>query len=271
MITIKAFREKLKIRAKRLMTKSNRNVLCELTRAYFKITDHNSILGVFWSFIGPIALLAVMYLIFKSYFGKGIHAYPLYLLIGVISVNFFVTATTYIVRIFYINRDFTLNAMICRETIILSNVAIFSYKFLIELGCCFVLSIFYHLFTWHSLLLIVPLFIAYVALIIGVSFIFSILYCFARDVEHIWMFITRLLFFATPIFYLPDKLSPLAYKFIYFCNPLTPFLISFRQLIMGQPNISMHTYFYCLSLSLGFIIIGCCVFLVFENTAMERI
>lgn len=270
MIMTNAHLEKVKTRFAKLFTKSNWNLICELTRANFKVTDHNSILGFFWSLINPILLLLVLYFLFKARFGQGIRAYPLYLLVGIASVNFFVIATTYMIKIFFIQRDFALNAMVPRESFIVSNLSIHAYKFVIELIVCLVLSIFYGIFNLKYFLLLLPLLVSYIGLVLGIGLILSLLYCFARDIEHIWTIIARVFFFATPIFYTLNSILPWSRRLIYWGNPLTPFLISFRQVIMKGGNFHLFTYLYSLLLGIGFFVLGYCFFIVFENIAMER-
>ena len=115
-------------RLKKFFDKENLNVLLELTRANIKVTDHQSIFGVLWSLLGPLALLFVMFLIFRDRFGHDQPAYLLYLLIGIVCVNFFVTTTMYLVRILAVNREFLLNAMVMRESFVLSHLFVFSYN-----------------------------------------------------------------------------------------------------------------------------------------------
>lgn len=264
------FLRKLKARADRLFAKPNWNLLVELVRANFKVRDHNSILGVFWSLLGPAALLVIMYLVFRMRFGQGVKTYPLYLLIGIVFISFFITATTYIIKIFLTNRDVVLNSTVPREILIVSDLLIHAYKFIIELALCWVLSIFYGVFAWKSFLLLLPLLIAYIALVLGVSLIISLGYCFARDIEHIWTIVSRLLFFATPIFYPLDSVSPLVRKVIYWGNPLTPFLISFQEVFMGMGSVNLFVYLHSLLLGGVFFIFGYGAFIILENMAVER-
>lgn len=262
------FWEKLKSRTDRLFTRHNWNILRELIHANFKVDDHNSVLGVLWSLIGPIALSIVMYFVFRTRFGQEVYVYPLYILVGVASVSFFVTATTYMIKVFLTNREFILNSMILRESIIISRLFIHTYKFIIELILCLLVSICCGVFKLKLLLLILPLLLAYIALVLGVSLILALLFCFARDIEHIWMLTSRLLFFVTPIFYTLNSLSLWARKIIYFANPLTPFLISFRGVFMGSINIP--TYIYSLVWGGAFFVLGYGAFIIFENVAAER-
>lgn len=264
------FLKRLKLKINRLFTRPNWYLLVELTRANFKAGDHNSFLGIFWSFLGPVALLVVMYSVFRIRFGDGVKAYPLYLLIGIVFISFFITTTTYTIKIFFINRDAILNSTVPREILILSNFFIHVYKFVIELGFCWLISIAYSIFTWKSFLLLFPLLIAYIAFVLGVGLIILLVYCFARDIEHIWMIASRLLLFTTPIFYSLDSISPWTRKLIYWCNPLTPFLISFQEVFMGKGRMTMLTYAHSLLLGGVFFILGYSAFMLLENMAVER-
>ena len=260
---------RLKKRIHRLFTRANWDMLTELARANFKVQDHNSLLGVFWSLLGPIVTSVVLYFIFRTRFGQGIREYPLYLLAGVICVNFFATATSYMVNIFFENRDFVLNSMVPRETILLSALATHIYKFLIDLVLCLGLSIFYGVFTWKIFLLVGPLVIAFIAFVLGINMIISLLFCFAGDVQHIWLLMTRLFYFITPVFYTLDSLHPVTRNLIYFGNPLTPFVISFQNIFMGQfaPAVYAH------SLLVGLVVFtfGYGAFIIIENMAVEEV
>jgi len=263
-------RSKLKFKIAKFLTKSNRNLLVELIRAGFKDSDYHSVLGFFWSFLNPCVLLFVMFFVFKSRFGHGIEAYPLYILLGIVFVGFMTTATNYAGKVFLNNRDFVLNSPVFRENLIISTLAIHVYKFSVELICCGAVSALYGFFSWKSMLLFLPLFIAYIAFTLGIIMVLSILYCFARDIEHIWTLLSRVFLFVTPIFYALPQVSPFARGMIYFGNPITPFLISMRQLFIGGEPLSWLVYTHSLLIGTVFFIVGYSIFIVFENIALER-
>lgn len=260
--------DRLKVKADRIFTKSNGNTLMELIRANLKVRDYNSILGIFWSLLGPVVTLVILYFIFRTSFGPNIKAYPLYILVGVVCTNFFITATAYTVNIFFINREIILNSTVPRETIVASALAIHIYKFIIDLFLCFIVSIFYGCLTWKFFLLILPLLTAFIAFVAGINMILSLLYCLAGDVEHIWMLATRLLYFATPIFYSLNSIPSTARKLIYFGNPLSPFVISFQNIFIGNVNILL--YLYNILMGIVFFIFGYRIFMLIENTAVEQ-
>lgn len=256
-------------RLQRLFSKSNRNLIVELTRATLKASDHNSFLGVLWSLIGPAVTLAVLYFIFRDRIGAAIQDYPLYLLIGIVCVNYFLAATTYAMRVFSLNRDLVLNSTIPREDLMLSNLFINTYKFLIEVAICVGLCLYFGLCTMGALLWLIPLVAGYIGFVLGVGFIFALIYCFVSDVEHIWNLVSRLLFFITPVFFSINNISPLAKHVIYWANPLTPIVISFHEILLGG-SFSLGNYMYSLAVSFGFLLLGYAVFLRGEQAAMER-
>ena len=197
-------------RLRALFNRSNRNLLSELIRANFKAVDYNSLLGISWSFIGPAAMLLMLYLIFNRNFGADIPAYPLYLLIGVVCVNFFVTVTSDMTGILLNNREIILNSTIPEEILLVSNLYVHVHKFVIELAVCLILSGLCGFFSWSTAILLIPLLISYAAFVFSIGFMLSLAFCFVRDVQHLWTLISRLIFFATPVFYSLDAVSPWA-------------------------------------------------------------
>lgn len=253
------------------VSKEKLNLIRELVRADFKITDRTTILGIVWSLVGPIAMLLVMYFVFCGIFKQNIKAYPLYLLIGIACVNFFLTTTTYLLKIFSVNREMVLNSMVPSEVLVLSKVLVLSDKFFIELLLCVALSVFYGLFSLKHMLLLLPLIIGYFAFIFGVGLILAIVFCFIMDIEHVWMIISRFLMFATPIFYSLNQLSPAAQKILYWGNPLSSFLISFRQILMYEGAINLMNYSYSILSGVISFILGYFIFYSLKHSAFERI
>ncbi|HTZ11383.1 MAG TPA: ABC transporter permease [Candidatus Margulisiibacteriota bacterium] len=262
--------KKLKVRTMRLFARGNRRLMVELVWAELKLADQNSILGFLWSCLNPVLMLLIMYFIFKFSFSQKIPAYPLYLLVGIACVNFFIATTTYSTKVFSINRDFILNTTVPREMVVLSRLFVHTYKFIIELALCLILSFVYGVFSGGQIFLLLPLLLSYMALILSFSFLLSLLYCFVRDIEHIWMLLSRLFLFVTPIFYKLESVSLLFRNFIYWANPITPYVISFHEIIIKGGNLNLYNYLYALVLGLALLILSYSIFLAIENFALER-
>jgi len=237
-------------------TRHNWYLLKELIRARFKCDDRNSALGLLWSLLDPAAMLAVMYFIFRTRFGQGVTYYPLHLLWGIILVDFFVATISKVTFSLLESREMLLNVHIPPQNIIIVDIFMSLYKFLIEIVVCLALSIYFTHPSLSAVLMLVPVLFFYIVMVVGASFVISILTCLASDISHIWSLCSRFFYIITPVFYSIDSISPLARKAVYHLNPLTPFLLSFQNILLGQGRIDGFTYLYCILLGSSFFIFG---------------
>ena len=72
-----------------------RSILFNFAVTDIKIRYRNSILGVLWSVIEPLLMLAVLFFVFSTIFKFEIANFPIYLLLGIIVYNCFKNATTF--------------------------------------------------------------------------------------------------------------------------------------------------------------------------------
>jgi ABC-type polysaccharide/polyol phosphate export permease len=263
------FLTRLRVRSRRLISRSNWRLLVELVRAEHKVGEYSSALGLLWSLLGPGAMLLVMYSVFSKNLGVGVESYPLYLLLGVVVVSFFLMVTRQLTAVFAANAELLVNATASREMVVLSKLAVHVYKFGVEIVLCVALSAYYGLFS-SSMLLAIPLLVSYLALAGGIGLILALVFVFARDVEHIWGLVSRLLFFATPVFYGLDTLPEVPRALLYWLNPLTPFLLAFRDAFMGTNTGGWGAFCYSLLIGPLVLAIGYSAFLLLEGTVVER-
>ena len=72
-----------------------RGILFNFAVSDLKIRYRNSILGVLWSFIEPLLLLTVLFVVFSTMFKFEIPNFPIYLLLGIVCYNFFRNGTIF--------------------------------------------------------------------------------------------------------------------------------------------------------------------------------
>lgn len=257
-------------RARRLGSRTNRMVLIELVRANLKSSDYHSMLGGLWSLLGTGAMLASLYFVFGRHFGTSVPGYPLYLLVGIVPVNFFVTATGHLLKVFINNRDIALNSTIPRESLVLATASLHGWKLGIEMLLCAFVSLAYGFFSVKAALLLLPVIISFLALVVGVGLILSLSYCFARDIEHVWTIISRLFFYASPVFYTLESLSPNVRVLVTYGNPLTPFLTAFRGVFLQGGAVPVGAFAQCVLLGTATVALGYLAFVRLEGAAMDR-
>lgn len=242
-------------RLDRLAGAENRFVLRELVRASIKVSHQNSLLGLVWTLLGPLLTLTVLYLVLNAHFGATIVAYPVYLLLGIVTVGFFTAVTQQMTTFFMQRRQLVQNSTVLTETALFAYLSPPTLKLLVEAALCVGLAAWWGRLTGHGVLLLFPLLVALWALCTGAGLIVGIFCVAVRDVEQIWMVLGRLLFFATPVFYRLDSLPDTTSALIYWLNPLTPVLIGMRAALLTPASLAVGVYGH--ALLLGGIVLAC--------------
>lgn len=179
------------------------NLFKELVKTDFKLRYQGSILGVLWSVLKPLALFAVMYVVFVRFlkFTDGTPEFPIILLLGIALWSFFTEATGMGMRSIVDRGDILRKINFPKSIILLSTTTGAFIGLAINLVVVIIFALFAGVqFTWWVLL--VPLgVIQLYAIAMGLAFILATLYVRFRDIGHIWDVILQAMFYATPIIY----------------------------------------------------------------------
>lgn len=240
------------------MNKKNLNLFYVLIRTYFKTGDYRSFLGAFWSFLGPLMTFLVMYFIFRDRFGRQIPYFPVFLLASIIPLTFFISIVNNTLSFLEKHRNILLNSKTPPEILLLASLTTPVLKFLVEITLCMLLALLAGTFNplYFPFLIILCLLFFFMSL--GTGMIMAILKRSAGDIQEIWQILSRLLLFVTPTFYTLDMLSQWGRSTVLLLNPLTPFILSFQSIIMGEdvPYFGIGTLLQILVYSSGCFIIG---------------
>tara|TARA_B110000438_G_scaffold278282_1_gene301673 strand:- start:4331 stop:5107 length:777 start_codon:yes stop_codon:yes gene_type:complete len=185
-----------------------RGILFNFAITDLKIRYKNSILGVIWSILEPLLMLGVLFVVFSTMFRFEIENFPIYLLLGLVTWNFFKNGTSialgsltnrtgYISQIYFPRVIPGLSAGVTAAIMLMTELTILTV-FMVVLNFTPSLTIIY----------LIPIFLLEFILILGIALPLSILNAKFKDTEFIWGVILQAGFFLTPIFYqfnmLPD-------------------------------------------------------------------
>lgn len=257
-------------RIKKIFSSENVHILLELIKAQFRLMEHNSVLGNLWHLITPISIAALMFFVFYNKYGESIQGYPVYIFAGCVIVNFFSFCVMYLIKGLDHYRDLACNTVIMRENYILALFSLHGFKVLVEFAFCLLLSIVFGVFNLKAMFLLVPISISFFCFTVGVGFLLTSLFCFISDIEHVWMILSKVLLFMTPVFYSLDS-SSLFFKTVIMANPLSPFVIAFQSIFVGDIFLHPVIVFVCLFYGMIFLVMGYTAFLKLENYALERV
>ena len=237
-----------------------REMLINMVRRELRGKYKGSILGFLWTFINPLLQLVVYTIVFSNIMRMGVSNYEIFLFVALIPWMFFSTSVLSGAGSIIYNQSLVTKIYFPREILPLSVV---TSNFINMIYCSVIVLavvLFYHmnlnLEVWFMLPVIA--FIEYI-LVIGIVLIVSALTVYFRDLEHILGIIIMAWQFLTPVMY-PESFVPSQYQAILYLNPMTPIIISFRDVLYygNMPVVENLVYAFLWSL-----IIFICGFLLF--------
>lgn len=215
-----------------------------------------SFLGVAWSIITPLMMLAVYTFFFSVVFkarwgGEGVSdskaEFAIILFCGLMIFSFFAECIGKAPFLIIGNVNYVKKIVFPLE--VLAWVSVFSGLFNFIVGF-FVWFVFYllvygspHITFLLFPIVMLPLFL----LLVGLSWLLSAISVYIRDVAQLVPPITSVLLFMSPIFYALEAI-PESYRFIFMANPLTPVVEEARNVLIYGQNLDVMVW----GLSMGF-------------------
>ena len=185
------------------LSRRNRVLLREMVKTDFKMRYQGSFLGHLWSILKPLALFAVMYIVFVRFlrFGAGIPHFAVSLLLAMTIWTFFGEAVGQGMNSIVARGDLLRKISFPKVIVVLSATVGALINFLINLAVVLVFAIINGVrFEWHIFL--APfVFIELYLFALGLALLLSSLYVRFRDVGHLWEILMQGWFYATPIIY----------------------------------------------------------------------
>jgi len=222
-------------------------LLKQLVITDFKLRYKGSFLGYVWSLLRPLALFAILYVVFVYFLkiGADIPHYAVYLLFGVILWNYFTEVTSNGLSAIVGKGDLMRKLSFPRYVIVVAG----SFSALINLGINLVVIAFFMVvngvpFTWE-LLWLIPLIIELFIFALSIAFLLSALYVKFRDINYIWEVVLQGGFYATPILYpisLVINMSEIAAK-VMLLNPLAQIIQDIRFVAVTPTTITTASVF----------------------------
>lgn len=183
------------------------SLLWELTKANLKVQNENSYLGILWYLLGPLLLFGILLVVFSGRLGARVEHYPLYLLLGIVLWNFFATATGRAMSVLQSNAGLLKTLPVKKELLVLSVVLTALVSHIFELMVYAAISLWFGVVPTGYLVFALVLLLS-VTFTVGISFFLAGVFVHFRDVGQIWSIISRVWWFATPIFYVLTPTGP---------------------------------------------------------------
>lgn len=245
----------------------HRNLIMQITRREVVGRYRGSVIGLGWSFLNPLLMLAVFTFVFSVVFqakwgvemagqseGKGVFAIVLF--IGLIVHALFAEVLTRSPALVVGNVNYVKKVIFPLEILPVSAVLSSLFHAAISIvvwliACLLILGI----PSWQIFflpLVLLPLLV----LSLGVSYILASLGVFLRDIGQTMGILATVLLFLSPVFFPVERL-PEQYQPLFMLNPLTFIIEQSRDVLIWErlPNfmsLSVYLFFAMIVLFVGF-------------------
>lgn len=227
-------------------------------------------LGIIWSYLNPILMLAVYTFVFSIIMRVEIENYSSYLFVGLMPWTFFTATVSQSCLSVIVNGGIIKKVYFPREIIPLStvtaNVVNFLISMIIVVGFLLISGVG---ISWHILFFPIVLLVQYL-LLLGIAFILSAITVFARDLEHIVSVILMAGFYATPIVYDLNSVPP-KFAFLIKLNPMSSIIQSYRDILFYHRLPSMKMLGIVAFASLILVALGYKIFKKLERSFVEEL
>lgn len=219
-------------------------LLKQLVQTDFKLRYQGSVLGYVWSLLRPLALFAILYIVFARFLrvGESIPNFPVYLLLGIVLWNYFAEVTTGAVGAIVGRGDLLRKLNFPKYVIVLAG----SFSALINLAINFVIIAIFMVATnvdVRPVILLMPLIILELFVFsIALAFFLSAAFVKFRDVSYIWEVIMQGAFYATPILY-PLALIPDNAAKILLLNPMAQIIQDARYVMITDKTDTLSSMY----------------------------
>jgi len=206
-------------------------LLGELVARDIKIKYRRSVLGVFWTLLNPLCMMAVLSVVYSNLFKFSVDNFPLYLLSGQVIFNFYSEATTSAMGAIIGNAALIKKVYMPKYLFVVSRIV----SSAINLGASFcalivVMAVTRAELNWTILFSWIPL-VFLIVFSVGVGLTLAALTVKFRDIMHLYSVFITALMYLTPVIY-PMSILPSWLTKIVLLNPITNIIMMFRDTIM---------------------------------------
>jgi lipopolysaccharide transport system permease protein len=219
-----------------------------------------STLGIFWSLLNPLFLLAVYTLIFgfafKTKWGGGsLASYPVILFSGLIFHFFLIELLMSSTQLISSNSNYVKKVVFPLEVLVLSNFIAQLFNLLIGAVLLLVAVIITGESFVRSVLALLIVLPPFLILTLGLSYIFSALGTYVKDITHVVNLASTMFLFVSPILF-PLSVFPEIVKAIVYLNPISLIVIDFRSVAFNIETFSIVGYVIYIVSAVALFVIG---------------
>jgi ABC-type polysaccharide/polyol phosphate export permease len=248
-----------------------RHLLRNLVAKDLHIKYRGSMLGFAWSILIPLMMIGVYTVAFTYVLGVETPRFVLYLLIGLLSWNFFAGAINGATEAISGGGALLKSVVFPRAVLPFSVVLFHLSQYVLTLVVFLPVMLLVYRVPPTGSMLLFPLFLLLQVLFItGLALGLSAATALFRDVRHLVEVGIGMLFWATPIVYEMTKV-PEQFQFLALLSPSAPFIRAYQDIFYYGVMPDLTIWVVSVAYALGAFVCGLSVFLAYEGSFSELV
>lgn len=231
----------------------------QLVQRDFKVRYKRSVLGVFWSFLNPLLMMIVQYIVFSQLFKSDIDNYPVYLLSGLVVFNFFNEGVGQALGAVVGNASLITKVYIPKYIYPVTRVLSSGINLVMSLIPLGIAALVTGEQVTRAYLMLPYILLCLMVFTIGFGMILAAAMAFFRDVQFLWGIASMLWMYLTPLFY-PVSIVPEGFRPAVMGNPMYVFVSAVRSIVMEGTAPRPAAFSQCTLAALAMLFAGCLVF-----------
>jgi len=213
---------------------SYKSIILTFAISDLRVRYKNSALGFFWTFLEPLLMLSVLYLVFSNIFKFDIENFPLYLLLGIIMWNALARGTQISIDGILARSGMFTQIYIPNYVPALSATITTAIMLSLEMIVFGIFIVAFQFIPSITILYLPLILLLILVLILGLALPLSVLNVKFRDIRFIWNVVLQAGFFVTPIFYKLEMLPENMQTILQYSPMVQILLIAQEVTIYGQ-------------------------------------
>lgn len=246
-------------------------LLEEIVKKNFSSKYKDSVLGILWTILSPLLMMALFTIIFSTIFGRSIEYYPVYFLSGWCLFMFFNTAIGSSMDALRSNKNILQRTSAPKYIFVLGAVISEFLNFIIMMILLVAIIIITHApLHWLTIpFAVIPIASLFIMLT-GLGLILSVACVYYTDIRHLWSVLTMMFMYASAIFY-PMEIIPEPFRRYMILNPLYWVINQFRCFVYSGTFPQVSFVLNLVLLSLIILIFGIIIFKKYESNIAMRL
>jgi len=245
-----------------------RSLIFHFALMNIKIRFKGTYFGILWAALEPLLLFTLMYIVFTGIRVSTKEDFAIYLLIGIVLHHSFARGTQSGMMSLRQNLPILTSLNIKREMFPVAATVTAALLLFVEVGVFFGFMPFVGFSPGITIVFLPIVLILLIFLILGVSYLLSIINAYIKDIQPLWGIIVTAVFFVTPIFWYLDEASGIILD-LHKINPLVQLVEIAHKIVFGELPV-MEDWLYVSAMIFGIFFVGYALFQKLEKRILEK-